>query len=188
MLDRETLDLVAVSLEYPAAQTAALARRAAERAAGDHIALSRALWDLAVWLETAPLGQAEERYTTLFDLSPVCTLHVGYQVFGDTYQRGAFIANLAGELRRAGVAKGEDLPDFLPSVLRLLSRVTPEEAEPLLSLVVGPALAKMSQALTGSKSPWSDVVRALPGLLGGSDACCGADPSAAAGALEDSHA
>ncbi len=80
MLDLETQDLVAACLEYPRANTARDARRAAERAAGDHAALARALWELAVWLETAPAGEAEERYTTLFDLSPVCTLHVGYQV------------------------------------------------------------------------------------------------------------
>ena len=183
MMDRETLNLIAVSLEYPTAQTATLARRAAERCACDHIALARALWELAVWLETAPIGQAEERYTALFDLNPVCTLHVGYQVFGDTYQRGAFIANLAGELRRAGVEKGDDLPDFLPVVLRLLGTIDPSEAEPLLSIVVGPALAKMTQALGGSRSPWSDVIRALPELLGDA-AQTPADAGARPAALE----
>lgn len=166
MMNSETLDLVAQTLEYPTARTATLARQAAEGSASDHTALARALWDLAVWLETAPIGQAEERYTTLFDLNPVCTLHVGYQVFGDTYQRGAFIANLAGELRKAGVTKGDDLPDFLPVVLRLLGAIEEAEAEPLLSIVVGPALQKMAQALKGSRSPWSDVIRALPELLG----------------------
>src|SRR3990172_8616815 len=166
MPERETLELVAACLEYPCAETPVLARRAAERTAGDHIALARALWDLAVWLERAPLGEAEERYTALFDLDPVCTLHVGYQVFGDTYPRGAFIANLARELRQAGVHRGDDLPDFLPVVLRLLGAVSPDEAAPLLSVVVRPALAKMKQALDGSRSPWSDVIRALPALLG----------------------
>jgi nitrate reductase delta subunit len=167
MPEREALALVAACLEYPSAVTPSLARRAAERAAGDHIALARALWDLAVWLETAPLGEAEERYTALFDLDPVCTLHVGYQVFGDTYPRGAFIAHMARELRQAGVGRGSDLPDFLPVVLRLLAVIGADEAEPLLEVVVRPALAKMSQALTGSRSPWSDVIRALPELLGG---------------------
>lgn len=166
VVDRETLDLLASCLEYPGPRTAALARRAAERAAGDHIALARALWELAVWLETAPLAEAEERYTALFDLNPVCTLHVGYQVFGDSYPRGAFIARLAGELRVAGVPRGEDLPDFLPTVLRLLGRIERADAAPLLEVVVCPALDKMSQALGGPRSPWSDVIRALPAVLG----------------------
>src|SRR5512143_20146 len=108
--DQETLDLIASCLEYPEAGTGSLARRAATRAAGDHIALARALWDLAFFVEHAPPGEAEERYTALFDLNPVCTLHVGYQVFGDSYPRGAFIAGLAGELRKAGLDRGDDLP------------------------------------------------------------------------------
>ena len=190
MLDRETLDLIAPCLEYPSARTAALARVAAERAAADHVALARALWGLAVWLETAPAGQAEERYTTLFDLNPVCTLHVGYQVFGDTYPRGAFIARLAGELRTAGVSRGEDLPDFLPTVLRLLGRVGAADAAPLLEIVVLPALAKMSQALDGSRSQWSDVIRALPALLGdAAEAAADAETSLAVSrAAEAPHA
>ena len=94
-IDRETLDQLAACLDYPCPETPALARRAAERLAGDHVAVARALWELAVWLETAPAGEAEERYTALFDLQPVCTLHAGYQVFGDTYQRGELLAGLA---------------------------------------------------------------------------------------------
>jgi nitrate reductase delta subunit len=91
---------------------------------------------------------------------------VGYQVFGDTYPRGAFLARLAGELRSAGVPRGEDLPDFLPTVLRLLGRVGAADAAPLLEVVVLPALARMNQALDDSRSPWSDVIRALPAVLG----------------------
>lgn len=164
-MDRTTLDLIAACLEYPGPETALLARRAAERTAGDHIAMARALWDLAVRHETSPVGEVEERYTALFDLNPVCTLHIGYQVFGDTYPRGAFIANLAGELRKAGVSRGEDLPDFLPTVLRLLGRLEPEDAEILLGSVVQPGLEKMAKALEDSTSPWSDLLRALPGFL-----------------------
>lgn len=164
-MDRATLDLIAGSLEYPGPETASLARRAAERTAGDHIAMAHALWDLAVRHETSPIGEVEERYTALFDLNPVCTLHIGYQVFGDTYPRGAFIANLAAELRKAGVSRGEDLPDFLPTVLRLLGRLEPEDAEILLASVVQPGLEKMATALEDSTSPWSDVLRALPAFL-----------------------
>jgi nitrate reductase delta subunit len=184
MLDRETLDLLARCLEYPASDTPALARCAAERAASDHIALARALWDLAVWLETTPAGEAEERYTALFDLTPVCSLHVGYQVFGDTYPRGAFIAGLSGELRRSGLT-ASGLPDELPTVLRLLGRLPdPEDAATLLQLAVLPALKKMSEALAESSNPWGGVISALPELL--SEA--GPLPELAASSSETAHA
>jgi nitrate reductase molybdenum cofactor assembly chaperone NarJ/NarW len=164
--DSETLDLLAACLEYPGAETAARARSAAERVAGDHADLARALWGLAVWLENSPLAEAEERYTALFDLNPVCTLHVGYQIFGDTYPRGALLAGLAGEMRQAGLSGTGDLPDFLPTVLRLLGRLPdPDSRKTLVEVVLVPALAKMAGALGESRCPWTESLRALPGLL-----------------------
>lgn len=160
------LELLARVLEYPDDETASWARRAAGQLAGDHIALAHALWDLAVWIENSPRGPIEERYTALFDLNPVCTLNLGYHVFGDTYPRGAFLAGLAGELRRRGLDPGQELPDYLPTVLRLLARLDcVEEAQPLLSIGVLPGLAKIGAALRDSSDPWSDLLRSLPAWL-----------------------
>ncbi len=162
----ECLPLLADVLEYPHEGTARQARSAADRLAGDHIGVAGALWDLAVWLENTPRGTIEERYTGLFDLNPIATLNLGYHVFGDTYQRGEFLAGLAGELRERGLEPGLDLPDYLPTVLRLLARVEPlEEAGLLLSVGVLPGLAKMREALKDSHDPWSRLLRALPDLL-----------------------
>ncbi len=162
----QSLPLLAAVLEYPDERTAGLARRAADLLAGDHIGLANALWDLAVWLENTPRGAVEERYTGLFDLNPVATLNLGFHVFGDTYQRGEFLAGLAGELRQRGLEAGLDLPDYLPTVLRLLGRIEPlEEAGLLLSVGVLPGLAKIGESLKDSQDPWSRLLRALPDLL-----------------------
>lgn len=176
-IDRETLDSVAASLEYPAVSTAGPARRAAERVAGDHIALARALWDLAVFLERAEPGEAEERYTALFDLNPVCTLHVGYHLFGENYPRGALLVGLRMELRRVGLDDTADLPDFLPTLLRLLGRV--DEAQDraiLLESVLLPGLGRMVDELGDSRGAWADVLRALPEVLAPATLSCAAAP------------
>jgi nitrate reductase delta subunit len=186
--DRETLDLIASCLDYPGPETGSLARRAAGRTAGDHVALARALWDLAVFVEHAPPGEAEERYTTLFDLNPVCTLHVGYQVFGDSYPRGAFIAGLAAELRKAGLGRGGDLPDYLPTVLRLLGRLSLEDARVLSDVILRPALKKMAQALAASTSPWSGILDALPAFLSELSTEIAAPHPAAGASSEVAHA
>lgn len=165
MLDPRTLDLVADCLEYPGRDTAARARRAAEEAASDHVELSRALWDLAVALEQAPLSEAEERYTALFDLDPVCTLHVGYHLFGETYARGEFLAGLGAELRQAGLSPGAELPDFLPTTLRLLGRLGAEDRHEFLEAALVPGLGRMADALRDSHSPWTLLVKALPAVL-----------------------
>jgi nitrate reductase delta subunit len=160
-LDARTLDALASCLEYPRPDAASLAREAASALASSEPGLAAALWALAVFLELCPPGEAEERYTALFDVNPVCTLHVGYHVFGDTYPRGELLAGLAAELRRAEVEANGDLPDFLPTLLRLLSRLGPEDARLLREAALLPGLEKMSRALAQSKDPWSRVVRAL---------------------------
>jgi nitrate reductase delta subunit len=121
----------------------------------------------AAYLETSPAGEAEERYTPRFDLSPVCTLHVGYHLFGETYQRGAFLAGMSGELRSRGLAPTDgELADHLAAVLRLLARVTDaDERETLVDRALLPALQRMSVALGDSTSPWTNVIRALPCCL-----------------------
>lgn len=164
-IDGGTLDLVAACLDYPRRITPSLARHAAELLAGDHISLARAFWELAVWLETSPLGEAEERYTTLFDLQPVCTLHAGYQVFGDTYQRGEVLAGLAAELKRAGIACGQELPDFVPTLLRLSARLDDEDRRVLGETLLLPALFKIVEALKEAQAPWCSILRALPPVI-----------------------
>lgn len=165
-LDRNTLDLLADCLEYPRPDTAVRARQAAAAAASFRPGLAGPLWGLAVFLERTPLGEQEERYTALFDMNPLCTLHVGYHLFGDTYPRGEFLAGLGAELRRAGVSTNGDLPDFLPTVLRLLDRLDdPEGRRALQEAALLPALGRMSAALGESKDSWSQVLRALPEAL-----------------------
>ena len=161
------LELVATVLEYPDARTAGYARGAADLVVEDASELAAALEALADELDAAPAGAAEERYTPLFDLNPVCTLHVGYHLFGETYQRGAFLAGLSGELRSAGIeTKGGELADHLSYVLRLLARVSGEDDRvTLVDQALLPALNRMCVALGDSLSSWAFVIRALPSLV-----------------------
>jgi len=167
MLDRASLDLVALSLEYPDAFVRTVLDRARPDGSALGAALGGAVAALLSYLRLAPAHEPEERYTALFDLSPVCTLHVGYHLFGDAYQRGALLAGLAAEMRRAEVPQREgELPDFLPSLLRLVAR-TEDAADRarLVDLVLRPGLSRMAAALAESEAPWALVVRALPAAL-----------------------
>lgn len=161
----ELLELVACSLEYPSDRSIPLAREAAERAAPCSPELARAFVRLAEWLQAVPAGEAEERYTVLFDLSPVCTLHAGYHVLGETYQRGALLAGLSMELRKAEVEERGELSDFIPTLLRLLPRQSGEDRATLVDYILLPALVRMREALQESTSPWADILRALPKTL-----------------------
>lgn len=164
-LSREAWDAVARALDYPGPGSSEEARRAA-RLSSAAPALSGALEDLAAHLESAAPGEAEERYTSLFDLSPVCTLHAGWHLLGESYERGALLAGLAGELRAAQVDPGVELPDFLPTLLRLLGALGEGEMrETLVDDVLRPALGRMSAALAESPAAWARVVRSLAGAV-----------------------
>ncbi len=172
---RTLLDDVGTVLGYPAEDFSA--RVATAKLLADHTAdalggstagrdLAAAAAALAEDLDMRGPDWAAERYTVLFDMSPVCTLAVGYHVFGETYARGEFLAGLTGELREHGVSAREELPDHLPVLLQLLGRM--EDAEDrrlLLSVVLLPGLEKMLQELKTASDPWSGVLRALPAVL-----------------------
>jgi nitrate reductase molybdenum cofactor assembly chaperone len=172
---RTLLDQVGVVLGYPG--HACATRVATAKALADHAAelldgadagkrLAAAAAALAEDLDVRGPDWAAERYTVLFDMSPVCTLAVGYHVFGETYARGEFLAGLVGELREHGVSMGEELPDHLPVLLQLLGRMQDaEDRRLLLSVVLLPGLDKMLSELETANDPWSKVLRALPDVL-----------------------
>ncbi len=162
---KAAIEQLATCLEYPGPHTAGQARQAAGALASQFGELQSALWALAVYLEGDCEGEAEERYTGLFDMNPVCTLHVGYHVFGDTYQRGELLAGLAAELRRAELPTDGELPDFLPTLLRLHGRLDAGDARMLREAALVPGLRKMAAALAESRDPWARLVCALPEAL-----------------------
>ena len=165
---RRLLHRIARALEYPGQGWEAKQRPSADHVSGTSAEqqLKRALGDLDRYLSVEGKDQAEERYTVLFDLSPVCTLNVGYHLFGDTYARGELLAGLASEMNKAGVLLEGEIPDFLPALLRLLGQLPEaEDRRVLLTAVLLPGLTKMNEALRSSEDAWSRILRALPDLL-----------------------
>lgn len=163
----EVFDALATLLEYPgegyperaAAAGAVLARLApaAGEAAGPFLR------------EVAATDRAtlEELYARTFDWSPTCCLEVGWHLFGERYERGAFLADMRGSLRAAGVEEGTDLPDHLGSCLRWLGRAEPEAAATLARDAVAPAIAKMRKGLDEAAAPWAAVLAAVDDVVRG---------------------
>jgi len=106
------------------------------------------------------IERAQELYTQTFDFDPRCTMDTGWQVFGDAYERGAFLATLRDDLRGAGVQETSELPDHLPQVLRLIGRLSPARAGEL-GAFAALAVDKMIQALHGQGNPYEHLLRAV---------------------------
>ena len=79
------------------------------------------------------LLELQELYTRTFDLSPVCALEVGYHLFGEDYKRGEFLARLRETENPYELGQEQQLPDYLPVVLRLLGQM--EDAEERAAMI-----------------------------------------------------
>lgn len=80
------------------------------------------------------LEEWEELATRTLDLSPAAAPYVGFQMWGDSYQRGAFMAQLNRAMAEHDIDPEGELPDHLIPVLRYLAATDqplPELAEHL---------------------------------------------------------
>jgi len=129
-------------------------------------------------LQQRTLEQMEELYTVVFDMQPICYPYVGYQLFGESYKRGAFMAQLNEAYHAFGYSVERELPDNLSVILRFLSldsanrHTVPvsfregEFCQALLNEGVAPALEKMLQAFEPqSENPYFRLLTALQSVL-----------------------
>ncbi len=90
-------------------------------------------------------GDWEELHTRTLDLSPQFVPYVGHVVWGESYRRGAFMADLQRAQLDAGIDQRGELPDHLAPVLAYVGAVD----EPLGDLleVLPQAVAAMRKEL-----------------------------------------
>lgn len=121
--------------------------------------------------ETTP-EDLEELYAGTFDLQPLCCPYIGYQIFGEEYRRGMFMAQLREYFRSCGFTAGNDLPDHLCIILRFLaSREAGEVERELVTDCLVPALEKMVSGLAESTNPYRGMLQALLLFLEGYSGC-----------------
>jgi nitrate reductase molybdenum cofactor assembly chaperone NarJ/NarW len=87
------------------------------------------------------IGQWEELHTSTLDLTPTVAPYIGFQRWGDSYQRGVFMAALNRQVHEYAIDAEGELPDHLVPVLRYLDVSGP--VEPALVEALNPALEKM---------------------------------------------
>jgi hypothetical protein len=73
---------------------------------------------LPTLLKKIPCNRMRRVVHNTFDMQPVCYPYVGYQLFGESYKRGAFMAQLNEAYHAIGYSAGQELPDHLPVILR----------------------------------------------------------------------
>ncbi len=138
--------LFAALLEYPTADLEQHARDCCDLLAAAGSPAAALLVRFWRYVQAASPERMEELYTRTFDLQVICSPYVGYQLFGESYKRGAFMARLNEGYRARGYAAGNELPDHVAVVLRYLALGAEDEfSRALLAEGLQPALAKMAQ-------------------------------------------
>lgn len=159
-------DALADLLAYPTPAIFHQAQACLEQLRQSQPESASAMENVCLGLERLSLEELEELYTITFDMQPVCYPYVGYQLFGESYKRGAFMAQLNEAYHACGYSAGQELPDHLSVILHFLgSSTTAREDDFGRALLVEglvPALEKMLQAFDKqSANPYFGLLSAL---------------------------
>lgn len=158
-------EALAVLLEYPGEGFGARAGAALEVLRGQAPALAGGLAPYAARVQGGADADLEELYTRTFDWNPERALEVGWHLYGEQYDRGAYLVRLREALRAHGVEEGQDLPDHLGTVLRLLPRLPAEEVRRMAAQELVPATRRMGAGFGDEDNPYRAVLAAVLALL-----------------------
>ena len=159
-------ELFADLLDYPTLATSLKAGHCYERLQQSQPDAAPLLEVFYHTMEGRTPEQMQELYTRTFDMQPVCYPYVGYHLFGESYKRGAFMAQLNEAYHAAGYSSGQDLPDQLSVILRFLGLENANRAgafcQALVNEGVKPALEKMLKTFgEQSENPYVGLLSAL---------------------------
>lgn len=153
---------LAALLEYPGPDWDANLAACKKRAFGSSPELLTSFTAFCAGAKNLPLSSLQEIYTRTFDLSPVCALDIGYHLFGENYKRGVFLANLRETEAPFDLGQEHQLPDYLPVLLRLLTKLDDEELRSALIVdCMIPALEKMLKTLGEGENPYRHLIELI---------------------------
>lgn len=145
-------------LTYPTPESSEMARSCAPSAEAHCSGASAALSRFSRMLDTLGQDGREELYVATFDVNAICCLEIGFAMFGEDYKRGQFMAEMKNLYAKHGVSCGTELPDFLPNVLKLVTKLPFGDAAEITNTVTLPALDKMISGFSDPENPYRDLL------------------------------
>jgi len=112
------------------------------------------------------IEELKELYSQTFVLNPLCSLDIGYHLFGDNDNRVRLLAKLRETEAAYELGQANQSPDHLPVLLRLLTKLEDEERRHALIIeLLIPALGKMLDALNQANNPYQDLIEVISNAL-----------------------
>ncbi|MFN8463318.1 MAG: molecular chaperone TorD family protein [Anaerolineales bacterium] len=159
-------DSFAALLEYPSSDFVEEAQRCLELMRSTNPEAAELCEKFANAIEGYSPQRMQELFTTTFDMQPVCYPYIGFHLYGESYKRGAFMAQLNEAYHGVGYSAEQELPDNLSVILRFIGfdseNRNSEFCQALLSDGVHPALEKMLKVFDSeSTNPYFGLLSAL---------------------------
>jgi len=161
----EKYDSLAGLFRYPTTGYGEVTDRCRHLLAANEPVAGEMIADFAGATAELNLDQMEELFTRTFDLNPECCLEVGWQLFGEKYNRGSFLVWMRQQLKIHDLAEEVELPDHLTYVMMVLGRMERTEADRFATEAVLPAMDRMLAGLKDKENPFEKVVRAVQNVL-----------------------
>lgn len=164
MIAAQSLLTLCPLFEYPSADFITAAVRCETGVRTVDPGAAAALRAFIAEVRSLPLAEREELFIKTFDMNVRCTLDLGWQLFGEDYNRGLFLAKVRTLLAQYGIEETHELPDHVSQVLRLLAHMPRDEAAHFAGACVLPALQK-SLAAIDEGNPYKRLLEAAVRLL-----------------------
>ncbi|HLB01069.1 MAG TPA: molecular chaperone TorD family protein [Bacteroidota bacterium] len=163
MIRPDLFDCAAAALTYPGENFRESVRGLAEALGADPAGGRAADLVRAFEAETSrnDCAQLEELYTRTFDLTPGISLETGWQLYGESYERGSFLVKMRGMLRSLGIEEKGELPDHLSYMLMALGRLPVDEAGELVRKYLSKSLSKIIGNFTDAGNPYLKLLRTV---------------------------
>lgn len=159
-------DSFAALLEYPSSDFSEETQRCLELMRSINPEAAEMCEKFANAIVGYSVQRMQELFTTTFDMQPVCYPYIGFHLYGESYKRGAFMAQLNEAYHAIGYSAEQELPDNLSVVLRFIGFDSEnrhsEFCEALISDGVNLALEKMLKVFDPeSTNPYFALLSAL---------------------------
>ncbi len=110
------------------------------------------------FVKNSSIEGLQEKYTQTFDMNPATSLDLGWHLYGEAYERGAFLVKLRTFMRTGNIRESSELPDHITHIFKIMDLLNELEQDGFLKEYTVPALNKIIDGFEGSENPYRFLI------------------------------